>query len=311
MTLSAQSWNAMVRALRRWWPLDWRPAEPASWAHPWQVTARWDAALESWSATVNPGFVNGMDPTVKLAYELAPLVTRRRIGRAERKAAVDAWLTEGPQMLLTDWRTPSPVPDYFVARGVAATAVATDEPLAGQPSPVARRIVQAMDIVLHQPRAASRIDVQGSTIGGAEGTGARVLVNYSGSAGRAYVRAVRELVDDPPITSAGLIDGSQSDTGIDRRLIASVYLLSPDGVTEGEPDATWQPHIRHGLFWNVAYRASGRPGAAPEDLRLDVPLAAGLAQPLIGAILAQVNDATSAVAQFLAARVGRGRFWSV
>jgi len=41
-----------------------------------------------------------------------------------------------------------------------------------------------------------------------------------------------------------------------------------------------------------------------------VPLAGGIAQPLIGQILAQVNDANSAVSQFLAARVAVGRWWN-
>lgn len=306
-TLSARLWNEWIARLGRSRLLHALKLDGGGWQHPWQTSARWNADEERWEARVKAGFVNGLDPTIAV-YDSKTKETR------------DVPLTEPvePWLVLSQFRTPSPVPSYFVARGVAASVApqGVDELLLGSGLAVAdaapaTRIVVATDIVLHQPRAASRIDVQASQAGGADGIAGRVLVSYSGGASRSYVIAVKELVPDPPVDLPSLIDGSKSDSGVDKRLVSTVYLLSPEGVLEGEPDGTWTAHVQHARFWNLGYHATGTPGAVSDDLRLDVPLAGGIAQPIIGQILASVNDANSAVAQFLSARVAAGRFWTV
>lgn len=280
-----------------------------AWQPAWHTTAAWSPEREQWEATVKPGTVNGLDP---MAIDAVAVAERRNV--TERGLAD----LEAPRIALTSWRTPSPVPEYFVKRGVAPsvdlptveTLLEIGLPQATAPTQSPSRIVQAMDIVLHQPRASSRVDYQTTGAGGADGVGLRYQVSYSGALSRPYVRAVRELVPDSPLDLASLIDGSKADTGLDRKLVATVYVLSPDGVVEGKPDDTWTAHVQHGLWWNLSYHATGTPGASSDDLRLDVPLAGGIAQPLIGQILAQVNDANSAVSQFLSARVATGRWWS-
>lgn len=310
MSIPAQQWNRMVDFIFRHRVKDVRVLDPVQWRSPWHTTVAWSPDREQWEATVKPGFVNGIDP-----------MTVDAVAVAEKRDITERGLAdlETPRIALTTWRTPSPVPEYFVKRGVAAsvdlptvdTLLETGLPQVATPTQQPSRIVLAMDIVLHQPRAASRVDYQTTTAGGADGVGLRYQISYSGGLGRPYVRAVRELIPDPPLDLASLIDGSKADAGIDRKLVATVYVLSPEGVLEGEPDASWTAHVKHELFWNLTYHATGTPGASSDDLRLDVPLAGGIAQPLIGQILASVNDANSAVAQFLSARVAAGKWWSV
>ena len=51
--------------------------------------------------------------------------------------------------------------------------------------------------------------------------------------------------------------------------------------------------------------------ADPDNLTFNFPLAAGLLQSVANQLLAQVNDANSALTQFLGRTVQGGRFWGV
>jgi hypothetical protein len=44
------------------------------------------------------------------------------------------------------------------------------------------------------------------------------------------------------------------EPNFDELLLSTVYLLSPPNAAPGsEPDSTWQPFVKHELFWNLTY----------------------------------------------------------
>jgi hypothetical protein len=313
--ISAHVWNRLLDELVRWWPLGFDAAEVGQWRHPWFTAARWNAEERRWEARVKPGFVNGLDPTVRV---LDARGESRDVGLTE---------TPGPVVPLVSFRTPQPTPDFFVPLGVAKTPAVDGGALleaaqSGGPVAVAgllgeampTRLLRACDLVLHQPRARTEIDVVTDGLGGAAGTGAQFRVRYVGSVGRSYLRPTS--LYQPTVTGdlASLVQGTLTDAGEDTRLVATVFFLGPEGVLNPDVpvDETWTPFVKHGLFWNLAYSSPSLlylPDSA--GLRIDVPLAAGVATPVINQLLSQVNDANSALAQFLAARRAEGRFWSV
>jgi hypothetical protein len=310
---SAAVWNRMVDELKRWWPLGFEGVDAGVWRHPWFTGVSWNGDERRWEARVKAGFVNGVDPTVSVA---------------QRDGSVKAvGLTEVPAVPLVSFRVPSPVPKFFVALGVQAGpavdggalleaaqsggAVAVGGLLGAATS---TRLLRACDLVLHQPRPRTELDIVTDGLGGAAGTGAQFRVRYVGSVGRPFVRATslyRQAVTGDLVS---LVQGTLTDAGEDTRLVATVFFLGPEGVLNEEAvvDETWTPFVQHGLFWNLAWSSPGlvyvpdSPG-----LRFDLPLAGGVAQPVINQILSVVNDASSAAAQFLASRRGEGKFWTV
>jgi hypothetical protein len=314
-SISARDWNSWIDRLKRSRLLAALSLGRGGWRHPWFTSARWNAEEQRWEARVKPGFVNGLDPTVRV---LDARGESRNVGLTE---------TPGPVVPLVSFRVPQPTPDFFVPLGVAKTPAVDGGALleaaqSGGPVAVAgllgeampTRLLRACDLVLHQPRARTEIDVVTDGLGGAAGTGAQFRVRYVGGMGRSYLRPTS--LYQPNVTGdlASLVQGTLTDAGEDTRLVATVFFLGPEGVLNPDVpvDETWTPFVKHGLFWNLAYSSPSLlylPDSA--GLRIDVPLAAGVATPVINQLLSQVNDANSALAQFLAARRAEGRFWSV
>ena len=106
-TILATTWNALIDRLRRDQVLGCTVLHRGGWKHPWQVTPAWDPKRERWTVEIHPGFVNGLDAEVRMDGGDAPLETLERLGLDARNAhgkRVDAWLTEGPQIPLRQWR---------------------------------------------------------------------------------------------------------------------------------------------------------------------------------------------------------------
>lgn len=307
--ISAHTWNRMVDRLARWWPLSFTPANEGSWPHPWWTTAQWNAEAARWEARVLPGFVNGLEPLVRV-------IGADGVGE-------DVGLIAAPGIALETFRVETAPPKFFAQFGLTAESLNASVTDAGQvqvqglldAANQARRTLQACDLVLDQPRLRSVTDVQVTGGAGVAGSFATVFLSYAAPAStRPYVRAVREHVAAAPVDLASLLEGRVPDSGLDTRRIATVYLMSPEGETDPEavPDETWQPFVAHGLFWNLSYSSSVPTlPRATDNLTLNIPLAAGLLQSISNQILASVNDANNQAAQLLAGSVARGRFWSV
>jgi hypothetical protein len=312
--ISAREWNDWIDRLKRSRLLASVSLGRGGWRHPWFTRARWVAREKRWEAVIKPGFVNGQDPTVRVLVE----GELKEVGLAT---------VPGPGVPLVSFRTPTPTPKFFVPLGVEATPAAPGAALlqaaqSGGPVAVsgllgeaqATRLLRAVDLVLHQPRPRTELDVVTDGLGGAAGVGAQFRVRYSGGSGGCYVRPTSRY--NPAVAGdlASLVQGTLTDAGEDTRLVATIFFLGPEGVLNEEVpvDETWTPFVQHGLFWNLAHSTPGLVYVPSSDaLTFNLPLAGGAATPLINQILSTVNDANSGLSQFLASRRAEGRFWSV
>lgn len=102
------------------------------------------------------------------------------------------------------------------------------------------------------------------------------------------------------------------DTQYDELKMATVWIVSPpDAAADGEPDETWTPYAQHFAFWNLQHTSRLIPPKAPNPpLQLFVPLADGVAQPIINALLSFVNDQNAEAEAFFNQADARGMFWS-
>jgi hypothetical protein len=320
-TILAATWNALIDRLRREQILGCTVLEHGGWKHPWQVTPSWNFEREEWVCEIHPGFVNGLDAEVRLDAKEAPLETVARLG-AKNGERVDAWLTEGPQMPLRQWRaigadaspesvsvsgfetiveSYEPVPEFFVALGAGAAEEGG-------------RLLRATEIVLQQDRLTTGTDW---TFGaGVDGTIAQFNVTYRlppGSRERAYLRTTSRY--EPP-TAPDPMDrlmGRWEDEGFDALHLATVFLLAPEDMPAGsEPGPDWTPDVKHRVFWNLVHAVRFDPPVGrTENITLFTGLAGGVADGIINQMLAENNDASAAASEFLANRTVEGRFWSI
>jgi len=90
--------------------------------------------------------------------------------------------------------------------------------------------------------------------------------------------------------------------------------LSVDGQADGsEPDETWTPFVSHKLFWNLNYETNIDLKVVPRFQRfpLFVPLAGGIAQPLIDEIMDATTDAANQALELLNRSQVSGKFWII
>jgi len=333
-SIPAGAWNALVDRLRRDQVLGVTVLEHGAWKHPWQVTPSWNAERERWTATIQPGFVNGIDAEVRVRAAEAPVETLQRLGldrHASRDDTVDAWLTEAPPLPLTRWRaigrdadpvsrsSPDfetvvaayePVPEFFLARGAAP--VPAD--LASSDGERGARLLRATDLVLYQDRLAAATEWTSGA--GVDATRAQFSVTYRlppGARERAYLRTTDRHVPPEPPDPLARLRGDWQDPGRDELPLATVYLLSPEDTPDGaEPGPDWTPYVKHHVFWNLVHAVDVDPAPVRrENLTLVTGLAAGIADPIFNEWLATANDETAALAEFLGKRTVEGRFWSV
>lgn len=276
------------------------------WHHPWFTEPRWSG--ERWTATVQPGFVNGLAP-------LAGAVS----------------LLDRPELPLTFREIPGdadPIPPFFKALGVtspasgvkfnfAAERVEITDPSPDPNAPEPRRLV-ACDIFVSVARPTYKIE---ATVIGNYLLGQ--IVDYSaifdsstldrvGAAPR--LRAAPRM---PPVraqTLAERLSGLIGDDGEDRRIISTVYLLSPPNPPpDAKPDVSWIPYVKHATFWNLSHAAKNAP---PKNVRQSYGL--GSLSALVGryTIVPQATfGAMEAESQRLLAGVfnsttNEGRFWT-
>ena len=300
------------------------------WQHPWWLTPEWvvdDAApLGEWRTTVNPGFVNGRD-----AFINSP------VNGADNYQA----LTDDPQpfIRLSNWRDPAATagistdendnlillpgegyPKYFNDLGVKPVATQQNAETASpfdNYDPDRTREIRALDIVLTIPRMGSRLDY---TVLGS-GSQQNQLIStvfttdyYNAVGGRSVISAAEKYT--PPSTDNSIPDiyGTLLNDGSgesDQIKIATLYMVSvPNAGAQAMPDPTWEPYPAYDVFWNLNSATNIVPPAPNNPINLSIPLAAGLAQPVIDSLLAFTNDNNAAATAFLQNSNATGHQWT-
>jgi hypothetical protein len=164
----------------------------------------------------------------------------------------------------------------------------------------------AVDIILSQPRP--RLE----TVTERGPNGSRTLVmslttpTGDDAAPRVSLRREPSDPEPEPATIAALVAAGETDEGLDRLRLGTLYLLSPPGKTGTTPDKEWQPTPRNEVFWNLNHAVATDISAIP-PLRLNLGaaglLAGGAAQGILGQALADIASLDAQAAAFLS----RGR----
>jgi hypothetical protein len=323
--ITAEAWNELVLEL-------WRKLQPnvmvldaGGWRHPWNVQGTYDSDAECWVANIKPGFVYGYSPTVSMpeadglpsrAVPLTkspswPIKTFRSIGPDATPSGATTSADGGGTTLNYE-----EVPLFFQVRGVGPPPKAKGNLESGlsveneaEPN---SRLLRACELVLDQPRI--KTAAQQTVSPASDSTVYQFTVGYE--APKSSIPRISQRskyapapADDP---LARLL-GSWADTGKDELHLSTIYMLSPEGAAYGsEPDATWTPYVHHRVFWNLAHATRAFIRAIKSDnLTLNTGLAGSVGDTVNQYLLSQVNDATSAVAQFLGNNTMEGKFWTV
>jgi hypothetical protein len=312
------------------------------------MPARWLAQQVNSGASTPRDF--GINPLTGKSYFSAWVF--RRAGTASKMTRVGGpggtvriTHTPRPFLALDDWRNPAAsatitadgragaaegYPDFFAELGVVPPSAGGPLATFGQGGfdGTGERVreLRVMDVVLRQPRASTGLFVQETN---PIGTTAflQFATTYSNAPDtRATLRAVREyqpVQGAPNSPGPGGIPGifgfllNLGDSQFDEILMSRVWMVSPPGAGEDAvPDASWEPYAQHFVFWNLnwANRVAIQPDLGPQLIQLPVPIVGAVAQPLIDALLALVNQGFSEAINFLAvelaARMSGGRFWT-
>lgn len=306
--------------------------------HPWQVSARWryNDSIQplggQWVANIWPGFVNGHDVTI----------TEKRKDEAAasaEKTTVEVPLTdeEPPELAIHGFRNPvapggveaslsgdiivkpgEGYPKFFDQLGVVPAAKGGSGFQAMEPEadPTRTRQIRACDIVLVTPRMATRqtVDVLDPFTLGQTISIDTVFDNNAlrNARSRHWLIAPSKWRPPEPPTPLDKLMGTAVEPQTDEIKLATLWVVSPpDAGEDDEPDETWTPYPQHFVFWNLNQASRAQmPGRPPEPLRFFLPLAGGVAQPIINAILDPINDANNQISAFLNAADFTGLYWS-
>lgn len=287
MRVSVTWWNQLVD---HWFASRLRSftgIEDEGWPHPWHTSARWNEEAERWECSVKPGFVNGREVVVKSEI-------RNSKSEVEMK---DVPLTDAPALPITSTRLiTSGTPEYFVARGARDTASQNLDPespdfgiteITGPPDELLpRRSLRACEIILSitRPRTVLDYAVQPDIIG-------QGVILSVRQARMPVAFRLRSSARALPPRAAAPADIFSVDNGLDEYRVATVFFLGPENAGEGELDQTWEPRVRHHLFWNADYETTAGAFKSPEPLRLTLAGLGAGAQINVNQLLAQNNDA--------------------
>ena len=322
-------------------------SQGSSWCHPWFTFPQWgtllDGKTQGWKADILPGWVGDGCPTMRMTVETAPNRTVQReferqtelslaaqpvpnkVDLQNPSAPIDVPLYDTGTLDLTfrnigtDGDSSEAVPPYFSALGVGnpvpalnpdgSNADEVTNALTGVPAPT-NRLLRACDLVLTQPRTALTSQI---TVGnpGADATAITQTLGITAPppAAKLEITAVSKFVPVVPDP----LDLTYTEPNFDQLLVSTVFLLSPPNLPKySDPDGSWTAYVSHGLFWNLDYM---QPAAAyvpaPDPISLLVPLAGGVAQPIVNGLLSPVNDAVQQLLDQLNTNTQQGVFFTV
>lgn len=344
MKYEAKWWAKLLHKVEQYLPRRFDYTGALSRSHPWQIRPAWhvnkNKKYGEWRGILTAGLVNAIPTYVKMIYEEAPAGARERIrlaNLADKKPApkptdlVKVYLDEMAELKF-NWRAigsdGSPdsvsgdagsggitgvfekVPDFFKRMGVAdANTKILDKPAETQ------RLLRACDIVLNQPRIGliNTADISAAAID-------TTLVSINPaflvpSDTESYLTAMAKFVAPTASTAKfeDLIFGRFLDTPIDQFHLSTAYLISPPLPLLNKEDlAGWQCYFKYNCHHNLVHatqQIEKRTEFVP--LTLTIPLAGGLAQPVINYILAENNFFAQAALDFYQQRKLNGKFYAI
>lgn len=316
-----------------------RTGAGSRWRHPWTISPSWQPGTRRWVAVVKPGFVNGEAPIVRTTtgeqadngrdFGINPLTGEKYFSAAiftegtteretSRRIDIPIYLSPALNLSFRPLGFDGPpignqVPEFFRDRGVAdAPEFDFDLGVSGDTTrPKDLRLLRACDLVLHQPRLALTSQV---TLAPGPATGISNVTQTLGLRSAAPGDTLSIFAGNfaPPNASFDPLTFDYDEANYDELLIGTVFLLSPPGLALGaEPDGTWQPFVRHALFWNLNYQPGFlRPLATDPGIPFIPPLAAGAAQLVINFLTASLNDATQQALNILQSHTMAGTWWT-
>jgi len=340
---TSKLWQKLLQKVEQYLPIkfDFTPAPKRP--HPWQIRPVWHenkkAKSGEWRGIVTAGLVNALPPYVKMIYEEAPAEARERIrlaavakNKPEPKPTdlVKVYLDEQAELKF-NWRAigtdGSPdsvsgnassgnitgvfekVPDFFKRMGVADA-----NPKIGGKVPETTRLLKACDIVLSQPRTSLTNNITiSSTI--LDSTLLSINPGFLVPPNReAFLSALEKFVIHPITPSfADLIFQRFIDTPRDQLHLSTAYLLSPVLPLLDPTDLVdWQVYLKYNCHHNLVHatqQIENRVEFVPISLVL--PLAGGLAQPIINYILSANNFFAQAALDFYQQRKLNGKFYAI
>ena len=326
-----------------------------AWRHPWNALPTWNAKRKVWYAQLVAGFVNGVAPMVRttagdLRYARASwfgqLIDARsgaaEIDQAARLAAsefddlpdntrVDVPLYNNPPVVLNSWKAigwdgGGVVPAYFRDWGVNQAPPGVQAQLEGGGQialdsltpPKGNRLLRSCDVFLRQPRSAltSDISIEGTLVVQMLGTRAPVEGEKLRILTGSYDEWKEEQNRAHPEADVNAIANNYEEAQADHALIATVYLLSgPDAEPGSDPDGSWEPFVKHTLFWNLHWKQP-----VLSTLLTNMPITAaiasvtllgsGAASIAINAIANAIDTATNAAINLLRGTSLAGTFWT-
>jgi hypothetical protein len=324
------------------------------WKHPWQITPLWDGTRQLWTSTMKAGFVNGECPVVIQTVAQAPNNWQQfGINPLDGQPFFSAWvfnkntpaippattvwipLYANPLIDLS-WRNigyddataQNPVPQFFLNLGVTkATPIDPDNPDQSaanlfNPPPAGNRLLRGCDLILHQPHVAltSQITLEPGIVTGESNVSQTLGLTQISPGDTLKVYAQGGAYDPQDAIAAGIdpSTGDYTEPPWDEILIGTAYLLSPPNTAPySAPDQTWQPFVRHSLFWNLFWAQpefQPTPTEATDAFgqlaQLTSVLGAGAGAVDVNYLTSSLNDAYQAATNILVAQSMAGSFWT-
>lgn len=317
--------NRFIRYIRYWRPVEVRSDDAAGFRHPFEIVARYDLGDKQWEIQHSgDSMVDHRDveaPPQKWDY--VPRETRFRFGDKAPGGLVTPWLSEEPWLPVDEFRAVGTdaaafakgeeIPEPIRALGVVDGDVldTSDNAITiqqgGSPTERAkRRLARVADVVLNVERERAALDTDGKTI----------FVKLDPPRRKLPWITIQPTRYEPVAETGSIseqIAAGVGDTGLDRLLIARVYLVSPPGQAPGStPDETWSAHVDQRLFWNPVHGTNRDLNTfEPLDLNLAPAIAGGVAQGLLDTFLEDIEQNDAAASAFLSKAQVVGRFWTV
>lgn len=270
------------------------------WRHPWFVSPSWDG--KQWTATVRPGFVNGVSPTI----DGTPLCA-----------------TPPPVLHLPVTEVSSAPPPFFAALGVrdpmegirfsSSQVQIVDESWRDAFRPPPRRLARC-DISLSIARPAL-----GGAVGLQDAASTGQSLNWTPSIDSTILdsRGTRPIIQasknfEPPRQPTALdrLMGTAIDPQEDAVLLSTVFLLSPPQY-DGPVDGSWAPYVQHACFWNLAHASRHAEAPDPKPITLATGLVGGMFDGLFNQLLAPGNEHADRIHAAFASQSHEGKFWTI
>jgi hypothetical protein len=339
---TARLWNKLLHKVEQYLPIKFDYTAAGSRPHPWQIQAQYYTDpvtnLSYWRASLSPGLVNGLPAKITMKLSDAPAEAKERIRLeniknkkpvAKGTDRVDVYLDEQAAVKLSFRKIGSDadpesisgnagsgnvtgvfekVPDFFKRLGVSD---ANTNLLAEKPE--TKRLLLACDIVLNQPRVSltNSISISAASI---DTTLVSINPGFLSPTDReATVTALPKYIVPIETTNfADLFFQRFVDSSTDRFHLSTVYLLSPVlPLLNATNLSGWQPFIKYNCHHNLVHvtkQIEKRDEFVP--LRLVLPFAGGVAQPIFDYILAENNFFAQAALDFYQQRNLGGKFYA-